>query len=604
MPTDQVAEIKDKIDIIDLVSTYIPLKKAGKNYKALCPFHSEKTPSFMVSPELQIYKCFGCSKAGDVYSFLQEIEGYDFSESLQVLAEKAGVKLKKLRIDEAQEKKDKIFGINQIAGDFYSYILTSHRIGKKALNYLKKRGINEESIAEFGLGYSPKSWEALGKFLASKKFIISDIVASGLAVPKERGKGYYDRFRGRIMFPFKSPTGKVLGFAGRVLDPDGKGLPAGRQEAKYVNTPETLIFNKSSLLYGFDIAKKHIKSEKSAILVEGQTDVISAHQEGFKNVVASGGTSLTNPQVRLLKRFTDDLIISYDADQAGIQASKRGIDLATGAGLNVKVMLIPEGFNDVDEVVRKGPNKLKQLIENAENIYDFYFRKVFSEFNPADPIGKKKISKVLLPILKEITDSVEKAHYIRKLSVELDVPEDSLITSMEKLDDKSVEEVSLRAPGDTLSDRIVSAPEEYMISLLLKSPLNIAKKGVRKLAQKDFTNKDLSEIFSMLKSYIIKRKKAFDIKGFYAKLRDSLRQRVESLYLLDLSFDKLGLYEDQIENLISEETENTIKILKKETVKRELKELGRKIKLAESEGKKAELNKLKKEFSELSKKLM
>jgi len=587
--TDQITEIKDKIDIIDLVSSYIPLKKAGKNFKTNCPFHSEKTPSFMVSPELQIYKCFGCGKSGDIYSFLQDIEGYDFAESLQVLAEKAGVKLKKIKIDSQQEKKDKLYRINQTASDFFHYLLTSHQIGKKALKYLKDRGIREDSIKEFSLGYSPKSWEALNKFLTSKKFLISDMVAAGLIIPKEKSKGYYDRFRGRIMFPFKGPTGKVVGFSGRVLDPQTK-------EAKYVNTPETLLFNKSSLLYGFDLTKKHIKSKGKAILVEGQTDVISAYQEGYKNVAASGGTALTSTQVRILKRLTDDLIISFDPDTAGRQASQRGIELALENGLNVKVMIIPEDYSDLDDVVRKAPKQLKKLLENAENVHDFYFRRAFGEYNRADPVGKKKISQVLLPIIKEISDSVERGHYIRKLSVELDVPEESLVSSLEKVGKESKEKAQKVTEEE--GAKMVSVPEEYILSLLLKAPVELAKKAARKLGVKDFTNEDLSTIFSEFKSFIAKRKRDFDIKLFYAKLHDSLREKVESLYLLEVAGEDILLEGFQ------EELDKTIDILKRDTVKRELKELGGEIKEAESTGDDKKLKKLKKEFSEISKKLI
>ncbi|OGC64920.1 DNA primase, partial [candidate division WWE3 bacterium RIFOXYB2_FULL_41_6] len=286
---DAVAQIKQSLDIVDVVGGYVSLKKSGRNYKGVCPFHSEKTPSFMVNQELQIFKCFGCGQGGDIFTFVEQMEGLDFGRTLELLADKANIKLEKKDFDVHSQLKNKIYKINETAARFFNYLLTKHSLGKKGLLYLKdKRRLEDGTIETFLLGYAPDSWDTLLKFLIKKGFSAAEVMQAGLVVPRKGdGSGYYDKFRGRIIFPFFESDGKIVGFTGRtVID----------QEPKYLNSPETPVFNKSNYLYGLDKARTAIKKQ-GAVFVEGQVDVISAHQAGIKNVIATTGTALTTGQL-------------------------------------------------------------------------------------------------------------------------------------------------------------------------------------------------------------------------------------------------------------------------------------------------------------------
>ncbi|KKU95700.1 MAG: primase protein, partial [Candidatus Amesbacteria bacterium GW2011_GWB1_48_13] len=315
---DQVEEIKGKTDIVELIQEYVPLKRAGRNYKGLCPFHGEKTPSFMVNPELQIFKCFGCGEGGDAYSFLQRIEGMEFGEALRNLADRVGVKLVSYRPSQQEELKDTLLQTNYLAGEYYHYVLTKHNLGIQAREYLKDRGVTNEAIEIFKLGFAPEGWDFLLSYLSGKKgFKEEDIERAGLAIKSQSDKetkkqSYYDRFRNRIMFPLNNPRGQTVGFSGRVMP--GADEKAG---GKYVNTPETEIYHKSGILYGYDLARSAIKAENTSVLVEGQMDVIGSWQAGVPNSVGVGGTALTDRQIELLKRVGETVIMALDADQAG-----------------------------------------------------------------------------------------------------------------------------------------------------------------------------------------------------------------------------------------------------------------------------------------------
>ncbi len=288
---DTVSQIKQKLDITDIVASYISLKKAGKNYKAVCPFHSEDTPSFMVSPELQIFKCFGCGEAGDMFSFVEKIEGVEFARAMEILAEKAGVKIERQDVDPNYKKKTKLYEINHMAAEFYHHLLTKHKSGQKALDYLKKeRGLDDATIDAYKLGYAPNNWDTLNQFLTKKGFETGDLELSGVVVQKRDEKGHIDKFRGRVMFPLIDTSDKIVGFSARDI--------VGR-DPKYLNTQETLIFNKSAFIYGLNKAKVDIKKE-GVVFVEGQMDVIKAWQNDIKNVVAVSGTSLTSLQLYIL----------------------------------------------------------------------------------------------------------------------------------------------------------------------------------------------------------------------------------------------------------------------------------------------------------------
>ncbi len=582
-----VDEIKQKIDIVDFIGSYLELKKSGRNYKGLCPFHGEKTPSFMVAPELQIFKCFGCGEAGDLFNFHQKIEGIEFNQSLELLAERAGVKLENKSYDPQQNLKKAIFEINELTVNYYHFILTQHKVGKPALDYLKnRRELTDETIKAFNLGYSPDSWDSLYNFLKKKKFTDQEIFQAGVITKSKRGN-YIDKFRGRIMFPLVGLNKKYLGFTARIL---GEGQP------KYLNSPESPIFHKSSFLFGLDKAKVALKQD-GVVFVEGSMDVLMANQSGIQNVLAPLGTSLTVGQLKLLHRYTSDVIFAFDSDLAGDTASRRAIELAEAEGLNVLVAMIPEEFQDLDELLRKDKKLAKQTLKEPIPAYDYYLVSALKRNNSRSPVGKKKITAELVPIFSKLTDPVTRDHYIKKIADELDISESviSELLSNPNTEEKKTTSVPLEKPSSAFKNH---TSEEYVLALLLRAPLDTAQTVLYKLGQKDFTDEVLLEIFNYLKKYLLGRKRKFEIQHFIKRFDEDFKNIINNLYMWDLQ--GIGSREDLLEN----ELERVFELLKKRTAKRELKELGAKIKRAEMENNKKELLELTKEFQELSEKLL
>lgn len=389
MLNSSVDEIKSRLDIVEIVQEYIPnLKQVGTNWKALCPFHNEKTPSFMVSRDKQIWHCFGCSEGGDVFSFIQKIENIEFPEALKILAKKAGVVLK-YEEPSLVNQKTKLLDILEAAAKFYHHILLNSAEAAPAREYLfKKRELKEETAEDFLLGFAPDSWDELLKFLLRKEFKEEDIFLAGLTIKKERGIGFYDRFRARIMFPIRDVHGHAVGFTGRLLPEAEKKENAG---GKYVNTPQTLVYNKSQVIYGLDRAKQTIRKENLTILVEGNMDVVASHQAGVCNVVASSGTALTAEQVKLLKRYSNNLAISFDADLAGEAASKKGVGVAMEQEMTVKVIVLdPKIGKDPDEYIKKDRQKWIEATSGARLFMDYYFDYVLNKLDLNKVESKKR----------------------------------------------------------------------------------------------------------------------------------------------------------------------------------------------------------------------
>lgn len=588
---DTVDKIKQKIDIVDLVGSYINLKKSGRNYKALCPFHSEDTPSFMVSPELQIFKCFGCSEAGDIFSFHQKIEGTDFVQSLEMLAERAGVEIERKDFDPNREKKKKIYEINEITQKYYSYLLTDHDVGKEALDYLKeKRELKDETIKEFGLGYAPKSWDSLYKYLSKKGYKDEEVYKAGLISKRRKGNGYYDKFRGRVIFPLMGISGKVMGFTGRSVD---------GENPKYLNTPETSVFHKSIYVYGLDKAKVALKKE-GAIFVEGQVDVITAHEAEIKNVVATSGTSLTPGQLKIISRYTNDITFAFDSDEAGINAAHRAVQLAEEQGFNVKVTMLPDKYQDLDEMIKVNKKQAQEKLKNAVPAYDFFLAAALKRNNKNSPIGKRKIMNEIIPLFGRMTDPVLRDHYIKKISGEVGVTEAVVANLLKnKTKERVTEDLSEKELNKLSEEFANQTPEEYILTLLLKASLSVAQTTLYKLGKADFTDENMLKIFIKLKDYLIDRKRKFKIKYFIKRFDDEkFQQMVYDLYLQDLQ-----KVEDD-PKLLEEELDRVFDLLKKSRTKRGLKKLSEKIRQAEMAGNKEELEELKLEFKELSQKLL
>ena len=590
---DNVTKIKNKLNIVDVINSYVTLKKSGRNYKAVCPFHNEKTPSFMVSQELQIYKCFGCGAAGDMFNFVQDIEGVDFPRALEILADKAGVKLVKSEAyDEQNTLKKKIYEINDLSAKFYQYILLKQKAGAKALKYLKKeRKIEDTSIKDFRLGYAPNSWDTLSKFLRSKGYKDQDLILSGVAVRRSSGSSVIDKFRGRLIFPLIGVDNNVLGFTGRTIFD---------RNPKYLNTGETPVFHKSYFLYGLDKGKVGIKKD-GVIFVEGQTDVISAHQIGIKNVVCISGTALTGTQLDLLSRYTQDVTFCFDSDFAGVEASYRAIEMAEKRDFNVKVAVISEPFKDLDELIKADPSKAKKVIKNPIPVYDYFLATSLQRNKKDSALGKKAIMEELIPIFSKISNQVLFDHYAKRVSSELDISEETVFSMMRKgkveepQDYWEVEETGQRFP---LRKRKI---EGYLVSLILKAPLEKAKEVVKKIKPDDFLNENISEIFSGLKKYLKDRKSEINIKSLSKKFDGDTKDLLSELYLWD--FDRGSEASDQ-ESEIEKELDEIVDRLIKDSVKRQLQILSDEIKIAETKKDESELEKLMKKFDKLSKSLL
>jgi DNA primase len=419
-PEELIEEIRINNDIEDVVSEYVKMEKKGKDYFGLCPFHKEKTPSFSVSPSKQIFYCFGCGKGGNVFHFIMSIENLGFIDAVKLLADRAKIQLPEEGSREEVEKarlKKEILDINTEAARFFFNNLNSSR-GKEARNYLGKRAISSNTIKKFGLGYSIKEWDGLYKYLKSKGYSEDAIVKSGLVLPRKSG-GCYDRFRNRIIFPIFNIRGNVIGFGGRVMD---SSLP------KYVNSPETIVYNKSKSLYALNFAKN--SNEKRLLVVEGYMDVISLHQSGIINTVAPLGTALTESQGRLLKKYADEIIIAYDSDAAGQSATMRSLSLLDDIGCNVKILVIPDR-KDPDGFVRKnGADAFKKLVESAVSLVEYKIKKLREQINTETTDGKIRFLNRVSDILSKIDNNVEREMYIKKMAGEYEITEESLYSEV------------------------------------------------------------------------------------------------------------------------------------------------------------------------------
>ncbi|MFH1457487.1 MAG: DNA primase [Patescibacteria group bacterium] len=420
----QTEEIKSKLDIVDVINEYVPLKQSGANFKAPCPFHEEKTPSFMVSRERQFFKCFGCGIGGDIFTFLQKYENLEFPEALQILAEKAGVKL--VRQDPVLTNlKTRLYDLHSLAVEFYKQTLFSKE-GEQALKYLREqRKLPDEIIKEFNLGLAPNDWNRTSNFLKSNSFTDYEIKQSGLVVEKSGGhSNYYDRFRWRLMFPIEDHHNKFVGFTGRALNSD--------EPAKYINSPQTIIYNKSQVLFGLNKAKEAIKQQKQIILVEGNMDVIASHVAKIKNVVAASGTSLTMDQIQLIRRYTENVAMCFDSDIAGVKAAERSIEMLWQEDMNIKVILLPKGIKDPDELVQKNFQKWVEVVKNATNFMDYFFVQAIGNKNLDMIDDKRSIAKILLPWITRLHDPISKNHYIKLLSEKIHIEESTLHESLER----------------------------------------------------------------------------------------------------------------------------------------------------------------------------
>ncbi len=407
-------EIKERLDVADVVAGYLTLKPAGSgSFKALCPFHGERSPSFYVSKEKQIWHCFGCSKGGDIFSFVMEMEGMSFPEALRMLGEKAGVEIPDYKNRPKEDKKHDVYKqMHELATKFYETLLWQHDQGASARAYLTERQFQKPIADIFRLGAAPEKWDALVTFLRSKKFSDQQIVESGLGKKRKDGTGVIDKFRQRLMIPLANTRGEVVGFTARLLIPQSE-----KTGPKYLNSPETPIYHKSDVLYGLHLAKKGIREEGAVIIVEGNLDVIASHKAEVTHVVASSGTALTESQLSQLKRVTDRLLFCFDDDEAGYNAAQRGIHLAQSMAFKIGVIAIPKQLGkDPDDVIKKSADEWRKLAKNPVHIMEYFFEKSLSKFDPSNIDSKKELAHFLLQEIARIPDAIEREHWLQKLS--------------------------------------------------------------------------------------------------------------------------------------------------------------------------------------------
>lgn len=528
-----IEEIKERLDIVDVISAYVPLRKAGRSYKGLCPFHQEKTPSFVVFPETGTWRCFGaCGTGGDVFSFIMKRENLDFREALELLAQKAGVSLEPPDAGRSQQEQylDRLREINQAAAVYFHNLLRNSPQAQVARNYLARRGLDDATIDFFQMGYALDSWDALMRHLLDRNYALEDLVAAGLIIARERDDGsvsHYDRFRDRVLVPIRDVRGRVIGFGGRVLAAD--------QQPKYLNTPQTPLFDKSSVLFALDAARQSIRARGKAIIVEGYMDVLAAHQFGENNVVASMGTALTEQQLRALKRYTDTFILALDADTAGQAATLRGVSQAREAldrewvptisatGLlrhesrlaaELRIMTLPEG-QDPDDVIRSDPALWQKLVDDALPVVEYFFELARRELNLDTAQGKSEAAERLAPLIREVADEIQRTHYVQQLArlIQTDLrtverlvlrPKQAAPPPLEPSpmgweDAEPLDEIWLPdevAPARPVAQRpLDSGPATHVLALLLMRPQmlsdiqsELAEMGVGPLDEDDFAS--------------------------------------------------------------------------------------------------------------------
>jgi len=540
MIENPIEEIKNRLDIVEVIGSYIKLQKAGANYKALCPFHSEKTPSFFVSPSRQIWHCFGCSRGGDIFRFVMEIEGVEFGDALRILAQKAGVELKP-RFPQWQRfktERQRLYEICELSTKFFEKQLAGSQNGKIAKAYLLKRGVSEESIKKWRLGWAPNQWRALVDFLLSRGYKKDEIVKSGVAIEKENA--VYDRFRGRIIFPIFDLNSQVIGFSGREF------LDLG-QKAKYINTPNTLLYDKSRALYGLDKAKIEIRKRDYCILVEGNVDLIMASQAGDENTVATCGTALTPYQLRVLKRYSNNLLVAFDMDIAGEAATKRGIELAQSLGFDIRVVRLPYG-KDPAEIILENKKEWKAAVKGAVSIFDFYFDSAFGQADSQTPEGRKKILGILLPLIKRIPNKIEQSDWIQKLSKRLRAREEDIREELGKIKSEGgISQEDTKESCPPVKKTRKEMLEERLVLLALKFPQDVAIISDRDL---ELFSPQIREVLSALKKGKRPKSEVFNILSFRAEMekleekdvQSEMRFCVNSIRSLNLKETIDGLY--------------------------------------------------------------
>jgi len=575
--------IRERVSLVDLVSSYTKLKKAGSRYAGLCPFHGDKDPSFSVNEDLKLWHCFGCKRGGDIFSFVMEIENVDFNEAIEMLARRAGITLTPERpVDrKKKEKKDRIRTINELATKYFFKVLTSSKHGEKFLQYLEERNVSKEQIRSFKLGAAFESWDNLLNTLGKKGFSPAEIASAGLAIRRERGDGFYDRFRNRLIFPLFNVVGDVVGFAGRAY---GDDMP------KYLNTPETPLFDKSRLLYGLDRAKRHLESA-GAIITEGYMDVIALHGAGLENAVASMGTALTGAHVDLLRRYTSSVTLSYDSDFAGDSASMRGIEMLVRAEMDVRVVSLPEG-EDPDSVVQKGGREaFEEYLDGAADYFDFFLSTHRRRTGSEKPSQKSEIIRQMAPLIESSPSEILRADQKKRLADGLGITERQVYTAISRLDELKTAPRDTRG-GETDEIRAILSTGEKVEKGILESIFTSrenAERILRELRPEDFTQREYMALFGYCGEYLEKNG-SFEPDSFLNAVHPQEMVRILS---------GLSLVSGDGEADTPEIVEDKLSKFKKDLVDREMLDIKRQLEEATKTGDKEAIMRLMKRKSAL-----
>jgi DNA primase len=488
IPENVLEDILGRVDIVEIISGYIPLKKSGANFKANCPFHHEKTASFMVSPQRQIYHCFGCGESGNAFKFLMRHERMEFPEAVEMLAKKSGVNLPdqdKPEIAKAASLSSQLHKVNELVSSFYENNLQATS-AQAACDYLLSRGIKLATIREFRLGLATSGWDNLINFLRSKLIALTLMEQAGLVLPKDAG-GYYDRFRNRIIFPIFDIRSRIIGFGARVMD---NSLP------KYVNSPETPVYTKGRNLFGLNLSKDFIRDSDSAIIVEGYLDFIIPYQEGIKNIVASQGTALTLEQIKLLKRYTRNVVMVYDGDTAGEIATLRSLDILIDEGMNVKIVPLPKGMDPDTLVRREGADSLTAMVKNARNFFDYKLDLLKSRYNIKDAHGKSKIASEMLSTINKFDDAILRGEYTKRLSEGIKIPEHYILEELNKL--KSNLKTYDPQPQALAKNQTEINPAEKLLIKFMLEEKELIEKIMQELVPSDFADTRTAKIVSLM----------------------------------------------------------------------------------------------------------
>ena len=459
IPEATLQQIQDRLDIVEIISNHVVLKRSGRNFKACCPFHQEKTPSFMVNQDKQIFHCFGCGAGGNIFGFVMKIEKKDFPEAVETLADRAGIEIPKDRVvnTAAAERASQVIKANALAADFYRKFLLERKEAERARQYLKKRGLSADTIEKFRLGFAPETWDALCNELG-KQLPQSVLEKSGLVIAKKEG-GFYDRFRNRVIFPILDGKGNCVAFGGRVMD---DALP------KYLNSPETEVYSKGRNLYGYYQAVRPIRDNDLVIVVEGYMDLIICHQAGVENVVASLGTALTNEQARLVKRSTKNVVMLYDADKAGETATLRGLEIFLEEGMDVKIVRLPEGHDPDSFILERGIEAFHKELAAAKTLFDYKLSLLKQKFDFKTIEGKVKIANDMVALFSKVQNEILKSGWTKELAKELSLSEEALVQEMKK--SGRVRAAASEAPAAPVKSVEAKPAEKILIGLMLNHP--------------------------------------------------------------------------------------------------------------------------------------